>query len=241
MTIDELAIAERSGPPPGVAHQDWIGSNDWACRWRLELGSLVKRLDIEPQRVAGWVRLGMQHRAWTKVHKEDGSSFASFEEFCETPQPFGLGRPFPEIRAHIEASVGKQAFQLEAVAPSQQGKRATSGTECRKSANADSERAQGKLRAILRAPEPIQVLYREGRISQTLAAKLGPSRKSPKKAAQIDKVVKQVHGLSDRKEIDKVVREVLGESKATALDQLKKFWKLASSRQKNSFLSWIEK
>ena len=36
-----------------------------------------------------------------------------------------------------------------------------------------------RLRAILRAPELAQSLYRDGLISQTAAAKMGPSKPTP--------------------------------------------------------------
>ena len=38
-----------------------------------------------------------------------------------------------------------------------------------------SDRKDKNLRAILRAPEVIQTLYREGLVSQTVAASMGPA------------------------------------------------------------------
>jgi hypothetical protein len=48
-----------------------------------------------------------------------------------------------------------------------------------------SKRKEGKPRAILRAPELVQSLYREGLVTQATAAKLGPKRPTPERAARV--------------------------------------------------------
>jgi hypothetical protein len=63
----------------------------------------------------------------------------------------------------VAADMGKRAAELATVAPGQQG-----------SSRHDDEKytppKDTRLRAILRAPEPIQDLYRDGLVSQTAAA-----------------------------------------------------------------------
>ena len=68
-----------------------------------------------------------------------------------------------------------------------------------------------RLRAITRAPSAIQDAYREGRISQTLAAKLGPKNPTPEKAAQVAEIAAGVRRLKNRRAVDSFVREQLGE------------------------------
>jgi hypothetical protein len=48
------------------------------------------------------------------------------------------------------------------------------------------KRKNERLRAILRAPEPIQDLYRQGLVSQTVAAKAGPRK--PDEEQDLDSV-----------------------------------------------------
>jgi hypothetical protein len=55
---------------------------------------------------------------------------------------------------------------------------------------ANRDRAPGhdketKIRAILRAPQPVQQLYRDGLIAQEVAAKLGPYRPTPNQVTSI--------------------------------------------------------
>lgn len=94
--------------------------------------------------------------------------------------------------------------------------------------NANSEGASkseqvklSRLRAINRAPEAVREAYQEERISQTLAAKLGP--RPPGKNASAERVqgyldtkaraeaiAQEVRCMKDRKQIDALVRERLG-------------------------------
>jgi hypothetical protein len=72
----------------------------------------------------------------------------------------------------VTSKVSFRAAQLETVAEPRQGERTdlTSGHDGPKL----DERTAKRLRSINRAPDIVKDAYREGRISQTLAAKLGP-------------------------------------------------------------------
>lgn len=59
----------------------------WTTRWRQRRAVL-----------RFWERKLVEHRAWTLMNKPDGSFFGTFEEFCEHRQPWGLGKPWPEIK-----------------------------------------------------------------------------------------------------------------------------------------------
>jgi hypothetical protein len=87
-----------------------------------------------------------------------------------------LGRPWPALRALLEAVVGKQTMQLETVAPEPPIGRPKKGDAGRPLSTTQQKVHQ----AILRAPIEVQELYREGLVGQKVAAKLGP--KDPARA-----------------------------------------------------------
>jgi hypothetical protein len=58
------------------------------------------------------------------------------------------------------------------------------------SPNADARRIDRRLRAITRAPDAVKDAYREGRVSQVTAAKLGPKNPTPELAAKVAEAVK---------------------------------------------------
>jgi hypothetical protein len=100
-----------------------------------------------------------------------------------------LKRDAPEIadalgRGEFPSARGDREVDLLTVAPAQQGERSdldeTLHNDCAKS---DSRNKRSNLRAILRAPEQVQSLYREGLIRQTDAAKLGPRSPTPEQAS----------------------------------------------------------
>lgn len=147
----------------------------------------------EPERVGRYVDLVQRERVWTLLNKKDDSTFATFEEFCRYEQPWGLGRPFDEIRPYLEAVHGKRGLDLMTAPPSKQGKRTDLGEETSATGlQKCSHETDRRLRAILRAPSYVQDLYRQGLVSQKVAAKLGPSRPKPEQAAAIAGAVEAV-------------------------------------------------
>ncbi len=101
--------------------------------------------------------------------------------------------------AHLEVTVDKQAAQLITVAQERQGERtdlnsdATSPHDAGKLHHNKDER----LRAILRAPEPIRKLYKAGLINQTLATKLGPASDPGHNPATAARVAVAVPAISN--------------------------------------------
>ena len=79
--------------------------------------------------------------------------------------------------------------------------------------------SEERLRAINRAPDAIKDAYREGRISQTLAAKLGPKNPPPEKAALVAEIAGEIRTMKDRKAVDGVVRQRLGHHQDTPVDR----------------------
>jgi len=214
--------ARAFSDPGGEVVNAPIGTEVWAQRVRLEMQSIVKNLPKAPERFEGYVRLCQEHRAWTLMNRQDGGRFKTFEEFCEAAEPWGLGRPYTEIVPYLEALHGKRAVQLETVRPAQEPKAGpgrgnkTTSTE---STEFTRDHTAPLLRAILRAPQPIQQLYRDGLIGQKVAAKLGPDRPSPEQAARIAEVTEAVRSTTRpamelekprvQREVNERVREML--------------------------------
>src|SRR5262245_17496136 len=117
-----------------------VGSTEWAKRWRLMFQGAAKQLPEVPGRALRFYRLGMEHRAWTLLTKEDGkTAFADFDTFCAYPQPWGLGLEPAKFKAYLAAEEGKNAMELETVAPDGRafngpnqhtGPREESGNDC---------------------------------------------------------------------------------------------------------------
>ncbi len=107
------------GPPKSApAYSKWHGSEKWAHRWRLELAAIISRLEDEPKRLALSVQEGLEFSAVGLINREDGSKFSSFREFCEDPQPYGLGIPWRKINDYLSALLGrKQADALLSTQP----------------------------------------------------------------------------------------------------------------------------
>ena len=212
---------------PGIGREeDPIGSVGWAQRVRLRLQALVSDVDTKPDSLRRYVAIVQEHRAWTLMNKPDGSFFATWEEFCEHRQPWGLGRPWAELRPFVEAVSGKRAVALATVAPARQGERTdrreTSGPEVPKS---DArERHEKRLRAIAeRAPEPVRELYRADLIGAKEAAALGPKSPTPEEAARVTEIAIEVKRVAAslpastpsekraaKRKIGETVREALG-------------------------------
>jgi hypothetical protein len=76
-----------------------VESEPYATRWRIDLASIIKNLDLYPTRLNTSAGLGEKFRLWRFLKRPDGNAFESFEEFCETAQPHGLGTPMATIVA----------------------------------------------------------------------------------------------------------------------------------------------
>lgn len=225
-----VAIAD-----PGVGREtDPIGSVGWAQRVRLRMQGIVNDVDTKPDALRRYVDMVKQHRAWTLMNKADGTCFKAWEEFCETRQPWGLGKPWEELRPYVEAVAGKAAVALATVSAPQVGGRGNVAT--RLQGNHETDRI---LRAILRAPIEVQDLYREELISQKVAAKLGP--KDPSKAPSRERVVEALASVPrERKAIDGAVRDLLGQKRDRVSELVRAFLRL-DAKQRRRFYDEVEK
>lgn len=113
-----MARAAFSDPGGEVANAP-VGTEAWAQRWRLELQAIVKDLSYQPERAERYFQQGRALKVWRLLNKRDGARFASLEEFCEYPEPWGLGTPWKTIRPFFIALHGTAvvAAQVKALNP----------------------------------------------------------------------------------------------------------------------------
>jgi hypothetical protein len=203
-------------------------SEEYAKRWRLEFSSYLKRKDEHPKLIDSYYHLGQKHRLWTFLTNANGEAFRTFDDFCKAPEPYGLGAEPTNIVAVLELVHGKRAAQLETVAEAAAPKagpgrghkqESVDDKTVRHDGGLFSERSTERLRAINRAPDAIREAYKDGRISQGLAAKLGPKNPTPEQAATAAEIASVVRKTKDRKEVDKLVRQRLGAHQSTAVDR----------------------
>jgi hypothetical protein len=234
-----MAHVKLNVADPGIGQDKApIGSEAWAQRVRLNMQSLVNSVHQTPDSLRRNIELVTKHRAWTLMNKPDGSFFSTWEEFCEHRQPWGLGRPWEQIRPYVEAVSGKRAVQLVTVAPDARAFRerdesgrllpsgdAHSRTECGNGDGAGGERTEELLRAIVRAPEQVQDAYRAGLIGQKEAAALGPKDPEPEQAAKAVEVARAVDAIvksAPKPETPKAKRELAKKVNATVREALGK-------------------
>lgn len=247
-----------------------VGTREWADFVRLKLVSHVEHLGEDDDGFLGYIELLKEHRAWSLLTKHDGSTFRTREEFCAYKRPWGLGTPWEKLRPFVRAAYAKRGMSEGEIdrALEQDGVKVAMTTEestalaraalaakreenhadaalsyCNTNSEAPSRAEQVRLsvlRAINRAPEPVQQAYREGRISQTLAAKLGPAEPDDKAPpdrvrayldirARNEEIAREIVKAPDRKTADAIVRERLG-VEAPAVVRLEKHPDRAAAR-----------
>lgn len=201
-----------------------IGTKEWADYVRLQLVAMVDHLGENEESFLGFIELAREHRAWTLMTKKDGTTFKTIEEFCGYRRPWGLGTTWGQLRPHLVSGMAKRgktvdeierSLQLETVPEPKQGER-VDVTSSHDDTKLPPRATVARLRAINRAPDAVKDAYREGRISQTLAAKLGPKNPTPEQAAVIAEIAQTVRKVTDRKQVDRTVRERLGTRSAGA-------------------------
>jgi hypothetical protein len=204
-----------------------VGTKEWADFVRLQLVAMVEHLGENEESFLGYVELMREHRAWTLMTRKDGSAFKTIEEFCLERRPWGLGTTWARLRPHLVSGMAKRgkapdeierALQLETVPeprPANQYTESATATELPKQ-NHETIR---RLRAITRAPDAVKDAYREGRISQVEAARLGPKNPTPERAAKVAEIAREVRSAPDRKAADAAVRRGFGIKAATLVEQ----------------------
>lgn len=165
---------------------------------RISFRNAVAALPEAPSRVKRYWDYFLANKTWELLNRRDGSTFATFESFCEYEEPWGLGTAYPKLKGHVAAiladphdkDAGQRKLSLDTVpaAKSPPGVAAeVNRAECGLLGEAD--RKTQALRAIRsRAPEQVRDLYRDGLLGQKEAAKLGPKNPTPEEAAKVTEV-----------------------------------------------------
>lgn len=137
------------------------GSREWAVACRLRLQSELHTLRDEFT-VAGWLVEGVEtaiaamqrHRGYATLLKEDGAPFASWRQFCETRQPFGLGYAPEAIAALLAEHQGtKEKAQAVATAAAPVGN--PSGGAPFGNQNAKSKADNPDNVSVVSEPDPV--------------------------------------------------------------------------------------
>ena len=233
MNWTDPGIGDENAPP---------GSEEWAKFWRLAMQRAIKNASFDQDRVCSLYQHGVEHRAWSKLTRKDGSAFKTWEAFVSEAVPWGLGSKPDAVKTILEARHGRRATQRETV-PEPRTKWDESTTTELQLMNHETTR---RLRAINRAPEIVGRLYDEGLISQVDAAKLGKKELDVAEvAAEIARVVEETKEVESVKERRKAIKEVakrVGGGKAeTTVDKLKKLWGKATEQERAQFLKYTQR
>ncbi len=242
------------------------GSEEWAKNMRLHMTTMVKGLGKEPERLVRYLRLFDEHRGWTLLTDKRGKHFGTWKDYCETPQPHGMGRPAEEIHSLLVQAVGeKKAALMTAPAMDLRHQNRANQYTAREETPPGAENAHSnpsdsetRHRAILRAPSEVQRLYCDDLVSQKLAASLGPVKQTPEKAAKIREAVNEAVAIVEaknpldpearravKKEVDAKIREVIGSPTTTKpksfADLLTRIAKLSSEDQASLVCEVVER
>jgi hypothetical protein len=229
-----------------------IGSKEWAERVRLNSQPIIDQAQSYPEKARGYVETVTKHRAWVLLNKRDGSTFNTFDEFCEEPKPYGWGISRARLEALIRVVAtesgenANKVVALATVAPAQSPeppppgpgrgyKKANPQNEGQLFRNRNTTHAEAeRLRAINRAPEPAQDLFRRDLMSKGVAVALGTTKRDtkPEKASVIAEATAAAVSIVEsrkpatpaekrkvRREVDAVVRERLGMERPSTFDR----------------------
>lgn len=241
-----------------------VGSEEWAKNMRLRMAGMVKGLNDEPERFARYLALFTEHRGWTLLTDKRGKRFATWEAFCQEPQPHGLGKPAAEVQPFMVAAVGEKRAALMMTPPDGRagnGRKPTASddethTGCENQPTV-ADRSEQVHKAILRAPSEIQRIYCDDLVSQKIAASLGPVKQTPEKAAKIREAVNEAVAIVEaknpldpearravKKEVDAKIREVIRSPVQTKpksfADLLTRIAKLSSEDQASLVCELVE-
>jgi len=76
------------------------GSRNWAIAVRLELQGGIHDAKREASNVLEWRHLFVKHEGYRALPDQYGHSFLNYRDFCEAPEPYGLGYD-PDVLSHV--------------------------------------------------------------------------------------------------------------------------------------------
>ncbi len=91
MTGNTVRLSTRRIDPGQIGSRSDAGTVEWAQRWRSAFQSIDRAALAYPERVRELLECGLQYRPWRLLTDAQGRPFPSFEAFCSSPPPHGLG------------------------------------------------------------------------------------------------------------------------------------------------------
>lgn len=98
-------LGDLSAPP---------GSAKWATAVRIEIQCLLKNRASTVQHLRTWCDSFREREGWKSLKNPKGQPFLSWDEFCLTPPPYGLGRPSVKVEEEIERRMLAEKAAAEA-------------------------------------------------------------------------------------------------------------------------------
>lgn len=117
------------------------GSRAWAVATLLLIQSHLHKTTSNADHLDAHLRGMREHKAWRHLVDGRGSAFPTYEAFCSTPEPFGLGYDASQLGHIVRARLTAQALALETEAlpkPGEIGKGRSRGTNRASTNRSDS-------------------------------------------------------------------------------------------------------
>ncbi|MFI5296669.1 MAG: hypothetical protein ACHREM_01110 [Polyangiales bacterium] len=179
------------------------GTREWAENRRGYSQMVMREARESPKHARAAFDEFRTNAFWKILIKRDGTAFKSFLEFIETPEPYGWGVKWAELRPILTAEAeargedGEKSIQLDFEAERVDARTTREHDDGGRFAADDQrghsvpfgspsdKRRQKRLSAAARAPEPARDLFRKGLLGVDEAAALGPADREtdPVKAA----------------------------------------------------------
>jgi len=78
------------------------GTEPWATAMRLRIQNKLKERDDAEESLESARDAFIKHEGWRQLRDRRGRRFATWEQFCSAPKPFGLGTTAETIEAEVQ-------------------------------------------------------------------------------------------------------------------------------------------
>lgn len=90
------------------------GSREWCRAVQMRMYSSLRYARASSQEFESWASQLSEHQGWKQLADKDGRQFASYEQFCCAPWPYGLGYSVEDIDRIIGERRKREAKELAA-------------------------------------------------------------------------------------------------------------------------------
>lgn len=219
------------------------GSTIDAEAWRGAFLAAL-RFAAAPEQLHAQLVSGRDSQAWKLLRGHDGVRFRTFDHFCSTPRPYGLGSDPAAIQRLLQGLIGERQTALATSPPSNQGRRDLGPTP---QVGEKSKTTQNRLRAVQeRAPAPVRKLYEARVLSLDEAASLSVRRPNAAKQAAISAVADRLVAEVTRDPTSAMLKEVKAEvlplfpPPLSPVIRLQRQFEHLTPREKEEFCLWFD-